>query len=99
VLVRHSETLKREYRILLLDYPEGFVEINPADATALGIRDGEKIRLRADHGSAIAPARVTAEVRSGTVFVPYFVREVQSQVIAPAAENELVPVRLERLKL
>ena len=32
VLIQHSETLKREYRILLLDYPEGFVEMNPDDA-------------------------------------------------------------------
>ena len=46
VLIQHSETLKREYRILLLDYPEGFVEMNPDDAKQLGIRDGEKIRLR-----------------------------------------------------
>ena len=29
VLIQHSETLKREYRILLLDYPEGFVETQP----------------------------------------------------------------------
>ena len=28
VLIRHSETLRREYRALWLDYPEGFVEIN-----------------------------------------------------------------------
>src|SRR6266496_524526 len=28
VLVRHSETLKREYRILMLDYPDGFVELS-----------------------------------------------------------------------
>ncbi|MBI5394322.1 MAG: molybdopterin-dependent oxidoreductase [Verrucomicrobia bacterium] len=97
VLVRHSETLKREYRILLLDYPEGFVEINTDDAKALGIRDGEKIRLRADHGSAVAAARVTHEVKSGTVFVPFFVREVQKQIVAPAAEDERVPVRLEKL--
>ena len=34
VLIQHSETLKREYRILLLDYPEGFVEINSDDAKA-----------------------------------------------------------------
>jgi predicted molibdopterin-dependent oxidoreductase YjgC len=52
VLIQHSETLKREYRILLLDYPNGFVEINTADAKALGIRDGEKIRLRSASGSA-----------------------------------------------
>ena len=47
VLIQHSETLKREYRILLLDYPEGFVEMNPDDAKRLGIRDGAEIRLSA----------------------------------------------------
>lgn len=97
VLVRHSETLKREYRILLLDYPEGFVEINTDDAKALGIRDGGKVRLRGAHGAAVAAARVTHEVKSGTVFVPFFVREVQKQIVAPAAEDPLVPVRLEKL--
>jgi predicted molibdopterin-dependent oxidoreductase YjgC len=95
VLVKHSETLKREYRILLLDYPEGFVEMNPDDARQLGIRDGEKVRLSAAGGSAVADARVTPEVRSGAVFVPYFVRQVQQQ-IRGSTENgiQLVPVRV-----
>jgi predicted molibdopterin-dependent oxidoreductase YjgC len=95
VLVKHSETLKREYRILLLDYPEGFVEMNPDDAKQLGIRDGEKIRLRAAGGSAVTDARVTPEVRSGAVFVPYFVRQVQ-QRIRGSTENgvQLIPVRV-----
>jgi predicted molibdopterin-dependent oxidoreductase YjgC len=93
VLIQHSETLKREYRILLLDYPEGFVEMNPDDAKQLGIRDGEKIRLRAAGGAAVAAARVTPEVRSGAVFVPYFVRQVQ-QRIRGSTENgvQLIPV-------
>jgi formate dehydrogenase major subunit len=97
VLIQHSETLKREYRILLLDYPEGFVEMNPDDAKQLGVRDGEKIRLRAAGGSAVAAARVTSEVRSGAVFVPYFVRQVQQQ-IRGSTENgaQLVPVRVEK---
>ena len=95
VLIQHSETLKREYRILLLDYPEGFVEMNPDDAKQLGIRDGEKIRLRAAGGSAVTAARVTPEVRSGAVFVPYFVRQVQQQ-IRGSTENgvQLIPVRV-----
>lgn len=97
VLMRHSETLKREYRILLLDYPEGFVEINAGDAKALGIRDGGKVRLCGAHGSAAAAARVTHEVKSGTVFVPFFVRDVQKQLVAPDAEEMLEPVRLEKL--
>ena len=51
VLIRHSETLKREYRLLLLDYPDGFVEINTDDAKRLGIRDGGRIRLSTAGGS------------------------------------------------
>jgi predicted molibdopterin-dependent oxidoreductase YjgC len=96
-LIQHSETLKREYRILLLDYPEGFVEMNPDDAKQLGIRDGEKIRLRAAGGAAVAAARVTPEVRSGAVFVPYFVRQVQ-QRIRGSTENgvQLIPVSVEK---
>jgi len=97
VLIKHSETLKREYRILLLDYPEGFVEMNPDDAKQLGVRDGEKIRLRAAGGSAVTAARVTAEVRSGAVFVPYFVREVQLQIHGSTGNGaQLVPVRVEK---
>jgi predicted molibdopterin-dependent oxidoreductase YjgC len=95
VLIQHSETLKREYRMLLLDYPEGFVELNPDDAKQLGIRDGEKIRLQAAGGSAVTAARVTPEVRGGAVFVPYFVRQVQQQ-IRGSMENgvQLIPVRV-----
>jgi predicted molibdopterin-dependent oxidoreductase YjgC len=95
VLIKHSETLKREYRILLLDYPEGFVEMNPDDAKQLGIRDGERIRLWAAGGSAVTNARVTPEVRSGAIFVPYFVRQVQ-QRIRGSTENgvQLIPVRV-----
>ena len=97
VLIQHSETLKREYRILLLDYPDGFVEINTEDARQLGIRDGDKIRLRSAGGSAVTAARVTPEVRSGTVVVPYFVSQVQQQ-IRGSTENgvQLVPVRVEK---
>jgi len=95
VLIQHSETLKREYRMLLLDYPEGFVELNPDDAQRLGIRDGEKIRLQAAGGWAVTAARVTPEVRSGGIFVPYFVRQVQ-QRIRSSTENgiQLIPVRV-----
>ena len=77
VLIRHSETLKREYRLLLLDYPDGFVEINTDDAKRLGIRDGDRIRLSTAGGSLTSTARVTSEVRSGTAFVPYFVRQLK----------------------
>jgi predicted molibdopterin-dependent oxidoreductase YjgC len=96
VLIQHSETLKREYRILLLDYPEGFVEINTTDAQRLGMRDGERIRLRSAAGVATAAARLTLEVRTGTIFVPFFVREVQAQLLGGAGHDRFIPVSLER---
>ena len=84
VLVQHSETLKRELRVLLLDYPEGFVEINDDDARGFGIRDGDKIRVRGSSGTAVTTARVTREVRSGTIFVPFFVHAVEKQLLGAA---------------
>ena len=97
-LVQHSETLKREYNILFLDYPKGFVEVNSADAKQLGIRDGERIRLAAANGSAEATARVTPEIRSGTVFVPYFMAEVEKNIFGAAGEaDRTVPVRVEKI--
>lgn len=71
ILIAHSEILKREYRVLFLDYPQGFVEINSDDAKNLKIRDKQKIKLCAGGGSVVTVARVTPEVKSGTVFVPY----------------------------
>lgn len=101
VLVKHSETLRREYRILLLDYPDGFVEVNPADAGRLGVKDGHKVRLVSPDGSAVTAARVTPEVREGTVFAPFFVREVARELLGSWNEesgsaDRPVCIRLEK---
>jgi len=102
VLVKHSETLKRELRVLLLDYPEGFVEVNDEDARTLGIRDGARIRLVAPHGASTTTARVTPEVRSGTIYVPFFVKEVMRQITGEGAfeavsRTKPLFVRLEKI--
>jgi predicted molibdopterin-dependent oxidoreductase YjgC len=97
VVVRHSETLKREYRILMLDYPQGFVELNTDDAKQLGIRDGKRIRLCAANSSSTATARVTSEVMSGTIFVPHFMRDVEKQILGATGDGRrLIPVRVEK---
>jgi predicted molibdopterin-dependent oxidoreductase YjgC len=102
VLVRHSETLKREYQILLLDYPDGFVDVNTDDARRLEIRDGAKVRLVGVTGTAVTTARVTPEVKSGMIFVPFFLREVREQLLgesASASRSARAPVciRVERV--
>ena len=99
VLIRHSETLRREYSILLTDYPEGFVEIHPEDAQELQIRDGGKVRLHSQTASAVSTARVTDEVRRGTIFVPYFQHALEKQLLGNARNGAaLLPVRVEKEK-
>lgn len=98
VLIKHSETLKREYNILLLDYPNGFVEMNTEDARDYKLRDGETVRLCSTMGAATIAVRVTHEVKKGTIFVPYFVREVERQIRGNLPyHGDLVAVRIEKL--
>ena len=49
-----------------------FMEINPDTAAKLGIRSGDKVRIKSKTGSVIVPARVFAGVRPDTVFLPYY---------------------------
>jgi len=83
VLIKHSETLRREYQAPLLDYPEGFAGINPDDAKKYGIHDGDRIRLRSDTGSTVTVAALSHEVRSGALFMPFFVKQVEQQILGP----------------
>ena len=45
--------------------------INPADAAAHGISDGDLVRISSDAGSVEAPARVTDEIMAGVVSLPH----------------------------
>lgn len=97
VLVQHSETLRREHRFLLLDHPDGFVELNPEDARGLGVREGERVRVVSAEGAAVTDARITPEVRRGAVFAPFFASQVQTLVHRSDPEAPaLLPVRIEK---
>ncbi len=48
-----------------------FVEVNPADANALGIADGAPTEITSRRGRAVLPAVVTDRVSPGTCFAPF----------------------------
>jgi formate dehydrogenase len=50
---------------------EHAARIHPDDAAAAGIADGEACRVTSAHGAIELPARVTDEVKPGTVAVPH----------------------------
>jgi predicted molibdopterin-dependent oxidoreductase YjgC len=98
-MVQHSETLKREFGILLLDYPDGFVEINDGDAAALKIRDGMKIHLISSAGMATTYAHVTDEIRQGTIYVPYYLQDIALQLVGPARTEYRAGYRTVNVKI
>ena len=56
--------------------PEPFVEINPADAEALGIADQDAVTVSSARDSLELRARVSDDVRPGCVFVPLHLNEI-----------------------
>jgi formate dehydrogenase (coenzyme F420) alpha subunit len=97
VLIRHSETLKREYQVPLIDYPEGFAGMHPDDAKQYGIRDGDRIRIKSETGHTTTVAAMNHEIRRGTLFVPFFVRQIEHQVLGPEKSGvHLIRVRVEK---
>ena len=77
--VEHWHTRTKTGRVDILEQlaPEGWVEMNPADADRLGVRAGEPVRLVSRRGIVEpVPVRVTATVRPGEVFVPFHYDEL-----------------------
>ena len=67
----HTRTRTGKVPELSREDPEPFVEMHPADAKALGLRDGHPVRIAGRRGAAIAKARITAGIRRGLVFATF----------------------------
>jgi formate dehydrogenase major subunit len=67
----HYHTRTQTGRAKVLDYevPEGYVQINAEDARRLGIKNGEKVKVRSRRGESLPVARVTDEVAPGVLYM------------------------------
>ncbi len=81
-MTRRSESLEREE-------PTGWVEINPEDAQALGIKNKEMVRAVSRRGEIQIGARVTKDIKKGVVFMPFHYAECAANVLT---NNALDPV-------
>jgi formate dehydrogenase alpha subunit len=67
----HSGTMSRRADLLERESPGPYVEINPADANRLGIKDSQYITIESRHGSIKSRSRITDKVPEGVVFAPF----------------------------
>jgi nitrate reductase (cytochrome) len=70
----HSGSMTRRIPTLHAAVPAAYVEVNREDARALGVRDGDPVRLTSRRGTIELPARIDyrAQPTRGQVFVPFF---------------------------
>ncbi len=79
------------------------VDVSPEDAAALGIREGDRVRVASRRGNVVAPLRIDPGLRAGLVFMAFhFPEDVATNVLtidatdpkAGTAEYKSCAVRL-----
>ena len=68
----HTGTMTMRVPEIARSQPNAFVEINPKDAQAYRIRNGDMVKITSRRGFNILPARVVKVSLPGILFVPWF---------------------------
>ncbi|MGK8520737.1 molybdopterin-dependent oxidoreductase [Nocardia asteroides] len=68
-----------------------FVEVHPADAERLGLREGDQLEIASRRGRAVLPVQVGDRVRQGDCFVPFHWNDEQGEYLTiNAVTNDAV---------
>ena len=100
----HTGTMTRKVKELNIIHGEELVEINPSDASALGIADGDMVKVTSRRGEVETRARVTATSPVGVVSMDFHFAEspvnvLTNPVLEPVAkipEFKVCAVRVEK---
>ena len=71
----HTGTMSRKVKGLNAILGEELVEINPGDASTLGITDGDMVKVTSRRGEVTAKARETEDSPVGVVSMDFHVAE------------------------
>jgi formate dehydrogenase alpha subunit len=77
----HTGTMTRKVTGLNTIEPESVVEINPNDASQLGIAQGNKVKVSSRRGEVITKAKVTEALPPGVVFMTFHFAESAANIL------------------
>jgi formate dehydrogenase alpha subunit len=100
----HTGTMTRNSPSLDREIKECLLEMNPADATELGIGDGEMVAIASRRGSVATRVKLTDAVAEKVVFMPFHFLESRANIltnpvfdpIAKIPEYKVCAVRIEK---
>jgi formate dehydrogenase major subunit len=101
----HTGTMTRRAEGLDSREPVPIVEISPSDALALGVSEGDTVRVTSRRGSLLIGVRISERQARGQVFIPMHFREAAANLLtnpaldpyAKIAEFKVAAVRVEAL--
>jgi formate dehydrogenase alpha subunit len=101
----HTGTMTRKIAGLNIIEPEAAVEINPEDASRLGIVQGGKVKISSRRGEVIVKAKVTDSSPPGVVFMTFHFAESAANIVtnpkldpvSKIPELKVAAVKVERL--
>jgi predicted molibdopterin-dependent oxidoreductase YjgC len=88
----HTGTMSRRVESLDAIRPEGFVEVNPEDARALGLNDGGLCEVVSRRGKLTARAVLTARSRPGSVFMAFHFAEAAANLLTNDALDPVAKI-------
>ncbi len=81
----HTGTMTRRAKGLDSREPVPTVELSPADAKALGVHEGDQVRVTSRRNSMLIAARISDRVRRRQIFVPFHFREAAANLLTNPA--------------
>jgi formate dehydrogenase alpha subunit len=102
----HTGTMTRKVAGLNILEPEGVIEINPADASSLKIKDSEKVKVISRRGELVAKTKISEKSPPKVVYMTFHFAESAANLLTNAAldpvakipEFKVTAVRIEKLR-
>lgn len=88
----HTGTMTRKSPVIDQVSPTGYVEINSDDATVLNINNGDNVEVSTVRGVITTIAKVTDNIKKGTLFVPFHFSESPANILTNDALDPLAKI-------
>ncbi len=81
----HCGSMTRRSKRIDENYPEGFMEMHPADAQTMGVKTGDTVEIASRRGQITSKVKVVDSTAPGTVFMSFHYSESPVNVLTNPA--------------
>ncbi|MBS3759531.1 MAG: molybdopterin-dependent oxidoreductase, partial [Desulfobacterales bacterium] len=88
----HTGSMSRRSDVLDELSPKGVLDINPGDASNIGVESGDVVTLTSKRGSIDVPVNITSKMAPGIAFMAFHWKESPANVLTNAALDPIAKI-------